>query len=171
MLPRVLKNFNVIVDGHPMAGVAEELELPDLDRKMDEYRGGGMLGEVSLDLGLEKLSLTFTLAQFDLVVLNNWGVWGASGLGVRFLGAARADDDAGAVEAIEVAGRGRWKKIELGSVKTGDRSKMKIEMPLTYYRYRSNSRDIIEIDLINNIERVNGTDRQATVNQAIGLSL
>ena len=168
MLPRVLKNFNVIVDGRPMAGIAEELVLPSLERKMDDYRAGGMIGPASLDLGLEGLKLEFTLAEFSRDIITAWGLSDAGGINTRFLGAARSDDGASGVDAIEVSVRGRWKKLDQGTVKNADLAKMKVEMPLTYYRYSLNGEVLIEIDLITGKEVVGGVDRSAEVMRAIG---
>jgi P2 family phage contractile tail tube protein len=170
MLPRVLRNFNVIIEGRPMAGVAEELVLPSLERKMEEYRGAGMLGPVSLDLGLEPLKLEFTLVEFNPDVIKAWGLGDAGGINVRFMGAARTDDSNSAVDAIEVAVRGRWKKLEQGSAKNADVAKMKVEMPLTYYRYKLNGDVLIEIDLVSGKEVVGGVDRSADVMKALGLT-
>ncbi len=171
MYPRKLSNFNVFIEGYSMAGIAEEITLPALDRTMEEYRGGGMLGPVSLDMGLEALSLTFTLAEFNEVVLASWGVTNASGVGVRFLGAAQADNGDSVVDAIEISARGRWQKVDGGTVKTGEAAKMEVQMALTYFKYTLNGIDLIEIDLMNAREIVNGEDRTAAVRAAIGLAV
>jgi uncharacterized protein len=170
MLPRKLYNFNVVIDGRSMAGVAEELTLPSLERKTESYRGASMLGPVDLDLGLEPLKLEFTLAEFNDDVLRSWGVTDAAGIGVRFLGAARADDSGSAAQAIEIAVRGRWKKVEQGNVKGGELAKMKVEMSLTYYRQTSNGQVLVEIDMISGKEMVGGIDRALAMLQAIGLA-
>ncbi len=168
MLPRKLVNFNVIIDGRPLAGVAEEITLPSLDRKMEGFRAGGMLGPAELDLGMEALKLDFTMGEFNIDVLTSWGVWDAGGINCRFLGAARADADGGKVEAIEISARGRWKKIDPGGVKNGDHAKMKVEMPLVYYKYTSDGRPLVEIDIINGVEIVGGVHHTADVLKAIG---
>lgn len=170
MLPKKLVNFNVVIEGRPMAGVAEEITLPVLERAMEEYRAAGMLGPVSLDLGLEPLSLEFTLAEFNADVLAEWGVPDAAGLGVRFLGAERADDGNGVADAVEVSVRGRWKKIDQGTVKNGELAKMKVEMPLTYFRYTRNGTVLVEIDLVAGTEISGGVNRSQGVLQAIGLA-
>lgn len=169
MLPRILRNFNVIIEARPMAGVAEEITLPKLDRKMEEFRGAGMLAPVSVDLGLEALKLEFTLGEYNADVLRSWGLAAADAIGVRFLGAARADDTSG-VDAIEIAVRGRWKTLDAGTVKLGDPAKLKVEMPLVYFRYNLNGTAIIEIDVIAGREVVAGTDRSADVARALGIT-
>lgn len=170
MLPKVLRNFNVIVEGRPLAGIAEELKLPDLERKTEEYRASGMLAPVSLDLGMELLTLEFTLTEFNSDVLKAWGVTDAGGINTRFMGAARADDSNAGVDAIEISVRGRWKKIEQGNAKNSDMAKMKVQMPLVYYRYNLNGETLIEIDVVNGKEVVGGVDRSADVLKALGIA-
>lgn len=169
MLPKKLYNFNVFFAGHPMTGLVEEVTLPVLERKMESYRGAGMLGPVSLDLGMNELKLDFSMAENNRAVLDAWGVWGVSGTNLRFIGAAMADDTA-AADAVEISVRGRLAKIDPGSVKAGDLAKTKVEMPLTYYRYSVNGETLIEIDLIAGIEMVNGESRVASVIKALGLA-
>jgi len=51
MLPKILKNFNVFVDGRGYAGKIDEITLPKLTIKTEEYRAGGM--------GMEKLEADY----------------------------------------------------------------------------------------------------------------
>lgn len=169
MLPRKLYDFNVIIDGFPMAGLAEEITLPKLTRKMEELWNSGMAGAVKMDMGIEAGELEFTLTQFDREVLTRYGVTAVDGVNVRFLGAARADSGSGTVEAIEIQARGRWEEIDFGSAKKGDKTAMKVKMPLAYYKYSSDGRSLIEIDWVNGKEVVGGIDRTAEIRRAIGL--
>lgn len=54
MLPKILKNFNVFVDGRGFAGRAEEITLPKLTIKTEEFLGAGMSAPVEVDMGMEK---------------------------------------------------------------------------------------------------------------------
>lgn len=168
MLPRKIYDFNVIVDGNPMVGIATEITLPKLSRKMEDHWAGGMAGAVKLDMGLEAGELEFTLTEFNRDVLTRYGALGADALNVRFLGAARTDSN-GTVESIEIQVRGRWQEIDMGSAKRGDGTAMKVKMPLSYYKYSSNGAALIEIDWISGLEVVGGIDRTADVRRAIGL--
>jgi len=169
MLPSLIKNWNVIIDGRGYAGLAEDVTLPPLERAMVEYRGGGMLGPVKLDLGLNALSMSFTLAEFNADILRQWGLSGASAVPTRFLAAALRDTDEAPLDAIEIAVRGRWEKLDLGTVKGGEHAKMKTDLPLSWLRYSVNGTTLIEVDLIAGTEVVDGVDRQAAVREAIGL--
>lgn len=169
MLPKKLHNFTVYFEGNPLAGIAEEITLPTLERATEDWRGGGMLGPVKLDLGMGALTLDVTMGEHNKAVLAAWGITDASGAGLRFLGAAMADDST-AADAVEISVRGRLTKFEPGSAKAGELTKPKFEMALTYYRYSVNGEALVEIDLIAGKEVVGGVDRSAEVLRALGLA-
>ncbi|AMW35738.1 phage major tail tube protein [Haematospirillum jordaniae] len=168
MLPMILKNFNVFIDGRGMAGIAEEVVLPKLERSTEEWRAAGMAGPVLVDLGMEPLKMEFTLGEFNSDVLRAWGLSDVGGLGVRFVAAGLAADGVG-TSAVDITVRGRWKSIDMGTIKAKDMAKMKVEMPLTYYCYSSNGSKLVEIDMLGGTELVGGIDRASAISRAIGL--
>ncbi|HVI51512.1 MAG TPA: phage major tail tube protein [Candidatus Sulfotelmatobacter sp.] len=168
-LPRVLKNYTLYIDGRSYAGLIEELTLPKLSLKTEEYQAAGMLGPIDLDMGMDGMKLEFTLAEFNPDILASWGIADVSGINARFLGAAVAADGTG-TDAVEISVRGRWKTLDPGSVKGKDLAKMKVEMPLTYYRYNRNSTTLIEVDFINGKMNVNGTSLTDAVLTALGIN-
>lgn len=169
MLPHVLKDFNLYIEGRGYAGLAEEITLPVLELQTEEWQAGGMLGPVELDLGMNALQLDFTLAEYNPEILKSWGVADAGGLNARFLGATVAGDGS-ATSAIEISARGRFKKLDMGAAKKKEIAKLKVEMPLVYYRYSINGEVLIEIDMIGGKAVVGGTDTTADVLAALGLS-
>lgn len=107
MLPEVIKSATLILDGVPLAGEIENVTLPKLARKGEDYRGGGMLGPVKINLGMEAMQIEFECASsFKEDLLQAFGAPDISGLGGRMLAATQADDD-GSVHAVELAFRGR----------------------------------------------------------------
>ncbi len=50
MLPKILRNFNVFVDGRGYAGKIDEITLPKLTIKTEEYRAGGMDIPINIDI-------------------------------------------------------------------------------------------------------------------------
>ena len=169
MLPKTLKNFNLFIEGEGYAGRVEELTLPKLSRKMEEYRGGGLNGDIEIDLGMEKLEMEFTLREYSREVLNQWGVCDTAGVGLRFLGAAVRDDSTCETDSIEVVIRGRWRELDFDTSKSGEMSTLKVMVAATYYKYLINGDEVIEIDHINMIEKVNGQDRLQEQRKALSL--
>ena len=168
MLPRVLKNFNLFNDGESFVGQVAEVELPKLSRKMEEWRGGGMSGSVSLDMGMEKLEIGITCGGFMRTLFKQFGIAKADGVLLRFAGSYERDDTF-EVDAVEVVCRGRIQELEPGNAKAGDKSEMKATYHLTYYKLSINGEDLIEIDVVNMIEIIDGVDRLAEQRRAIGV--
>ncbi len=167
-LPRKLKHFNVFVDGESHAGEVEEITLPKLTRKVEEYRAGGMNGPIDLDLGNEKMELEATYGGLMRSILKQYGVTTVDGALVRFAGAYQRDDT-NAVDGVEIVMRGRHKEIDFGNAKAGDKDAFKVKSSLTYYKLTVNGEDWVEIDHVNFIEKVFGIDRLAEQRRAIGL--
>lgn len=167
-LPRKLKNFNLFVDGRSYVGEVEELTLPKLTRKMEEYRGGGMHGPIDSDMGMEKLSLEWTCAGYVRHALNQFGATRHDAAQLRFAGGIQREDT-GEVQAVEVVVRGRHSEIDFGNAKAGENTQIKFTTSVSYYKLSIDDETIIEIDLLNMIEIVNGTDLLESIRRAIGL--
>ncbi|MDH5633063.1 MAG: phage major tail tube protein [Gammaproteobacteria bacterium] len=168
-LPKKVKNFNFFVDGEGYAGRVAELTLPKLARKVEEFRAGGMSGPVDVDMGQEKLEAEATFAEHAETVLKQYGAPGVDAIGMRFLGYAESDTAGASHNAIEIVMRGRVKELDFGSNKPGDDTAFKASFSLSYFKYTLNGADLVEIDVINMIEKVNGVDRLQEQRDALGV--
>jgi Bacteriophage tail tube protein len=166
-LPRKLKNFNLFIDGLSYVGQVTEVSLPKLGRKMEEFRCGGMNGPVKADMGMQALELDFTVG-LNVEIFRTFGVTKADGVLLRFAGAWQREDSA-QVDAVEVVARGRHEEINQDNAKAGDDAPTKVKSALSYYKLTVNGVVEIEIDLMNFVENVGGTDRLAEQRAAIGL--
>ncbi len=167
-LPRKLKNFNLFVNGESYAGQVTEVTLPKLARKTEEYQAGGMRGPVDSPLGLEKLELQWTAAGYIRSLLEQWGTTSTGGILLRFAGALQADDAAD-ITSLEVVVRGYHKEVDFGASKAGEKTEIKVTSALSYYRVGLNGVPVIEIDMVNMVEVINGVDLAAAERLAIGL--
>jgi len=168
-IPRILKDFNLFVDGRGYLGKVPELTLPKLTRKMNEYRAGGMAGPVEIDMGLEKLECDFSLIDYAEDVLRLWGLQDHAAVALRFTGSIESDDATAAVVPVEVTLRGRWKELDFGGWKPGEDTPLKVQLAASYYRYKQGGRELIEIDMVNMVEKVDGVDRLAERRAALGI--
>lgn len=167
-MPAVLKHFALFLNGTSYAGEVESVVLPKLKRKMEDFRAGGMLAPAKTDLGMEGLEVELTAGGWMKEILKQFGNAKADGVAMRFSGALQTDDD-GEWHAVEVHMRGRWEELDMGDSKAGDKSEMKVKGNLTYYRLVWDGEDIIEIDVLNLIEKVGGTDLMARVREILGI--
>lgn len=169
-LPRKLKNMNLFNDGESYAGLVRTVTLPPLGRKMESYRAGGMNGPIKADMGMsdDGIQLEWTLGGLDLTVLRQYGITQADGVQLRFAGAYQRDDT-GEVSAVEVVVRGRHEEIGLGDAEAGEDSEVTVTTTCSYYKLTIDNDVVIEIDILNMVEMVNGEDRLASQRAAIGL--
>ena len=170
-LPRKLKHLNIFANGTSYVGEAEDFTPAKLSRKFEAYRGGGMPGAVNIDMGLDDgaLDTSFTFSGLSDELIKLQGTPQIDGISLRFAGALQRDDT-GEVDAVEIVCRGRFKELDLGTLKAGDNSQTKISMVNTYYKVLINGVVLHEIDLINMIEiGPDGVDRMAEHRKAIGL--
>ena len=167
-MPRKLKNFNLFNDGNNYLGQVEEITLPKLSRKMEEWRGGGMDAHVSADMGQESIELAWTAGGVIADALRQFGATSATACLLRFAGAYQRDDT-GDVDAVEVVVRGRHKEIDFGSAKPGDNTQHKYTTACAYYKLSINGAVVVEIDALNFVFNVGGVDRLAQQRRALGV--
>jgi P2 family phage contractile tail tube protein len=167
-LPKKLKAFNLFQNGENFVGQVAEVTPPKLSRKMEAYRGGGMNGPVDIDQGQEGIMLEWTCGGLMKSVLQQYGITKHDGVQLRFAGAYRAEDST-KPDAVEIVVRGRHKELDFGNAKPGDDTAFKVSTTCSYYKLTVNGETVIEIDLINMVENVNGDDLLAGLRNAIGL--
>jgi len=161
-LPRKLKNLNTFVDGEGYLGVVAEFEEPKLAIATEEWRGGGMLGPVQLDMGLEAMEASVTMGGHEAGLIRKFGTTRVDGVRLRLVGAYQADNGS-AAQAVEVYIGGRFTEIDPGKSKAGDSTEQKYKVPLSYYRRVVDGRTEIEIDMLRGIFIVDGIDRYAEI--------
>lgn len=167
-LPRILKLMNVFNNGESFLGVAEEVELPKLNMKIEDYRAGGMIGEVGINLGLEKLELTHKYAGIVPELFKGFASDRIDSELIRFAGAYERDDT-GEVSAVEVLMRGRHTEMDGGNSKAGDKTETSIKSALTYYKMTVDGKEIVEIDMLNSVLKIEGKDMYEKHRAAIGI--
>lgn len=166
-IPRVLKNFSLFVDGRGLAGTVSSLTLPTITTKMEEFRGGGMDAPVEIDMGMEILETSFELFDYEENVLSLYGLANGSATQVTARGALRRDGDAAVPMVVNMTGV--IKEMDPGDWQAGEQTSMTCSMALRYLKITIGGREVIEVDKVNMIRRINGVDQLETIRQAIGV--
>ncbi|WP_039057044.1 phage major tail tube protein [Enterobacter sp. Bisph1] len=170
-MPRKLKYMNVFLNGYSYQGVAKSITLPKLTRKLENYRGGGMNGVAPIDMGLDDdaLLMEWTLGGFpDEAIWELYGATSTDAVPIRFAGSYQRDDT-GETVAVEVMMRGLQKEIDTGENKPGEDTESKITVLCTYFKLTIDGKEMVEIDTVNMVEKVNGVDRLEQHRRNIGL--
>jgi P2 family phage contractile tail tube protein len=166
MLPKLLKNFNAFVDGKGFAGRIEEIQLPKLTLKTEEFRAGGMDIPVQIDLGMEKLEAELTFAEYDADLFRLFGISGGNSIAFTLRGGLQG---VGETESVVINLRGVIKELDAGTWKPGDKTSLKCTVAASYYKLTIDNRELIEIDAENMIRKINGTDQLSSLRSAIGV--
>jgi P2 family phage contractile tail tube protein len=161
-LPRKLINLNAYVDGASYLGIVSEFEQPKLAIATEDWRGGGMLGPVKLDMGLEAQEATLTMGGHTAALIRRFGTTAVDGVPLRLVGAYRADDGT-AAQAVEIFIGGRFSEIDEGKAKAGEGTEHKYTVPVAYYRREVDGVVEVEIDMVGGVFMVDGVDRYAEI--------
>lgn len=166
-LPRKLQNMNLYNEGQDYFGRIAELTPPKISHATEDWRGGGMIGAIKIDMGLEALEAEMTLGGQENQFLRQLGETRHDAVLLRALGGFRSDDT-GAVTAVELEMRGRWQELDRGNWKAGDDTEFKVKANLSYYREVVDGEELLRIDMVQGIYIVGGVDRYAEIREAIG---
>ncbi len=164
--PAKLKNFNVFADGESWIGQVAEVSLPEIKLKTEGWRGGGMLGEVDVNMGLEKLEMETKLGGLVVGAMRQFGRIGVGGAMLRYVGAYQEDVEMGVLPA-ELVVRGMHTSFNPGTAKTGDNTEHTLKSTLSYLKWSVNKRVEIEIDMLANVYIIDGVDLMADIRAAL----
>ena len=166
-LPRTLKQMAVWVDGQHYAGEATEFTPPTLESTLEDYRAGGMLGPVPIDLGMEALKATMKMSGWVAATIVQFGGHLGSAQ-VRLVEAVQADNTPG-MQGIEHVMRGRLAKFDPGTAKVGDLTEHEYEYALDYYKLIDNGQVLVEVDYVNMICKIGENDKMEQIKRILGI--
>ena len=167
MLDDILKNMALFVDGRGFAGNVEELTLPKLTLKTEEFRNGGMDAPIDIEMGMEKLESGFTLTRFDKNVLKLFGLAPGQLTPLTIRGAVISDN--GTQTPVVINLQGVVREMDLGNWKPGEKATLKMMLALRYYKLTHGGELIHEIDIPNMVRTIGGIDQLAAVRSALGI--
>lgn len=168
MLPRVLRNFTLIVDGTGYAGKVTELVTPTLEIQGEEYRAGGLDAPVEIDMGMAALEMSFTLAEYDPEVIKLFGLYDQNAVQLTARGALQRNGDEQAVPVV-INCTGHIKSFDPGSFEAGSLTEASFTLGARYYKLSIAGENLIEIDVENMKRIINGNDQLASVRNAMGI--
>jgi hypothetical protein len=167
-MPKVLKSFNVFIDGTSYAGRAKKFKLPELGVKLEEHRGAGMDFARQMDVGMENLEATLTMAEFspdiEALVLTQNG----SNTQIT-LRSAFNDDENTEVLPMECKIRGAFHKVTIREHESGTPGEDEYTINLKFIELTAGGEELYHIDNDNMIRRIRGVDQLEAQRAAIGL--
>ena len=86
---------------------------------------------------------------------------------LRWVGAYQSEDS-DVPQAVEVVIRGRHSEIAPGTAKQGEDTEFTVKTACSYYKLVVDGATVIDIDLVNGVEIVDGVDRTAAARAIVG---
>ncbi|MFK7701361.1 phage major tail tube protein [Pseudomonas caspiana] len=167
MIPQVLFNLNLFVDGVSFNGDVASLTLPKLTLKTEEHRAGGMDAPIEMDMGMEKGEASFVTVGVRRKSLKYFGLADGTAFNGTFRGAFKGLRST--VVPVVVTLRGMLKEVDMGDWKPGDKAEIKHAVALTYWKVEVDGLVMYEIDPLAMVRVVDGVDQLAAVRSALGL--
>lgn len=146
-VPSKLKKFNVFGDGNNWLGIVDEMELPKIKKKIEDYIGAGMQAPIPIELGYEIMEGTMTFGGIEKQVISQFASVGIAAVALRFSGAYQRDDTC-AVNAVDIHMRGTYTELDPGTAKGNENNQIKISYKLSYLRIVIDGTDALEIDAL-----------------------
>lgn len=166
-----LYNANVYLDGtKSLVGSAKEITLPEISATTEEHSALGMIGKVDLPTGLEKLTLSFKWSGFykDVVkaTMNPFAEHKLQIRGnVQVFGAGAVPKSMPVI--VEVTGS--FLKSGMGTLVAMTGNEPSSEFNAHYLKITLGEEELVEIDILNNIWIVGGTDVLAAYRANLGV--
>ena len=166
-----VQDANVYINGTSTHGQASEVSLPELQYSKSEYKALGLMGVVKLwNKGVEALEATIKWNYpdndvqiacsnptkiIDLMVRSNKTVF--------------TDNEAVDEQPVIVYLRGTSNNHGLGAYKAKEDTDLSTKLDISYIKEVINGREIVEIDILNNIFRIDGIDQMAAYKTNLGI--
>ncbi|WP_455928807.1 phage major tail tube protein [Pseudomonas fluorescens] len=167
MIPEVLVNTNLFVDGMSFTGDVPSMTLPKIVVKTDEFRAGGMGGAIEMDMGLEKMEAGFVTTGVRRESMKFLGLADQTACNAVFRGAFKGQK--GRITPVVATVRGMLKELDMGDWKAGDKAELKHSIAVTYYKLEIDGRVMYEIDPMACVRIINGVDQNAAIRTALAL--
>lgn len=164
-LPRLLKHFNLYIDGEDYAGRADSITPPPLTFAMEDHRAGGMDGTIQLEMGMEAMTTTLIVSDFTPALIS---LMGRPEVPIVARGSVQAQ---GVVrpESVVLNMRGMFSGLEMAEWRGATKTTKTMTTSLSYFRYRQADVEYCEIDIVNMVRRFGGVDQLAVHRANIGL--
>lgn len=169
-IPSVLINAKIYNEGKELMG-AGTVELPDFEFMTESASGLGLAGEMDMPVLGHFKSLTMSI-KWNSVCDNAVALLAPKAHMLSIYGSVQEWDTGGgtfAPSAVKVTVRATPKKSGVGKFEPGKKMEPSTEFELTYVKLSLGGEEKVEIDKINFLCRIDGTDYLETVRSQLGM--
>jgi hypothetical protein len=158
------------INGNSFFGTVEEVGLPDVKAKYAEHKALGMNGSVELPSGIDKMEakIKFNAPYANAMKLaaNPYEMHS-----LMFRGSLETYEGSQRVNQVpyKCVMKAGFKNVNTGNMKQHDNVEMESTLNVTYCKLEIDGEEIFEVDVLNNIHKVDGVDILATYRQNLGI--
>lgn len=167
-IPKVLRGYNMFVDGRNYAGRVDAVTLPKLTTTTEDWRGGGMDTAIKMDMGLEPMEMGIGFKEHDPALFRLFGLINGNAVAATFR-AAQQDDRGNVPDPYIITTRGLFTEINPNEAKAGEGGMLNATLSLRYYRLEIAGNVLVEIDAENMVRNIGGTDVLADHRRILGI--
>lgn len=166
-IPTKINKYNVYSAGNRLLGMGDEMALPDFEASSETITGAGILGEIDDPtvgyFSNQEIEIPFRV--LDKEALDMLDMTKAVQLEVR--GAQQTTNSEGNIEfrQLRVVVRGRAAKLSTGKVKAGSPMETTVTLTVLYILIELEGRPVLELDKLNEVYKINGTDVLAKIKE------
>lgn len=164
-----LTNANIYMDGNNLLGRAEEINLPMIKHKMVEHKALGMIGTAEFFSGIDKLESKIKWNSLYPEVLQK-AANPFKTVQLQARASLETYNSLGKLAEVPAIAylSGTFKEFPLGNIKAGDNAEYETTMSVNYAKLIVNGTEIFEIDILENIYKVDGIDIMQNYRNNIG---
>lgn len=163
-------NANIYLDGKSLLGRAEEVSLPTVKQIMSEHKALGMNGKFELPAGVDKLETRIKWNSFYRDTMVKAANPDAA-VNIQCRSSIKTYGSAGVLNEVPcvVHMTAQFKDFPLGNFKQQDNVELESNLNVTYCKLVIDGTEVLEIDVLANIHKVNGTDILAKYRANLGI--
>lgn len=168
-IPEKINDFNTYLDGNKMIGTAASVTLPETNMKSSTVSGAGIGGELDSPTIGQFESMEQEL-QFNTLYSSAVDMLSPlSEVNITLRGAQQVYDKTGGYtfKGMRIVEKGRVKKFKPGKVEKGEGMEATVTLELSYMMIEIDGKQVLEIDKLNGIYKVNGKDMLAEIKKLI----
>lgn len=164
-----LTNANIYIDGSSFLGKAEEINLPMIKHIMTEHKAVGMVGKFELFAGVDKMEAKIKWNSFYVEAMKKMAD-PTTTLQLQVRSSLEVYTAQGRTEQqpVVVYMSAQPKDFPLGNFKQHDNVELESNLNVIYCKLEINGVNVMEIDVLANIYKVNSVDIMAKYRDNIG---
>lgn len=171
VIPEKIINYKCYIDGEMSPTALVDVELPDLQYMSETISGAGIAGEIdSPTLGhFQNMEIGL---NFRTLINKNFSNFTQKMYSLEFRAATQSTDiTEGKIRTgkLKISARVSPKNLALGKLEVGKPSGSNQKYSCYYLKVDVDEETVLEIDKVNMIFNVNGTDIMAEVREALGI--